>query len=94
MRKPASERVAVATVMACGLRKDVLRVPPLLGIAHDRRWPKQARIAACRALTMIGDPASTAGLRRLADTEPDEAVKDAAQRAYRRLIHAVGKTWR
>ncbi|HYL07221.1 MAG TPA: HEAT repeat domain-containing protein, partial [Candidatus Udaeobacter sp.] len=39
MRQPVSEHAAVATVMACGLRHDVLRISPLLGIAHDRRWP-------------------------------------------------------
>src|SRR3989442_1051572 len=55
MRQPASERAAVATVLACGLRRDALRVSPLLGIAHDRRWPMPVRLAACKALAMIGD---------------------------------------
>jgi HEAT repeat protein len=94
MRKPPSERAAAATVMACGLRKDVLRVPPLLGIAHDRRWPRQVRLAACRALAMISDPAATGGLRRLADTEPDPAVKAAAERSHKRLVRAAGRSWR
>jgi HEAT repeat protein len=94
MRKPPSERAAAATVMACGLRRDVLRVPPLLGIAHDRRWPRQVRLAACRALAMISDPAATGGLRRLADTEPDPAVKAAAERSHRRLVRAAGRSWR
>jgi HEAT repeat protein len=94
MRKPPSERAAVATVMACGLRKDVLRVPPLLGIAHDRRWPQHVRLAACRALAMISDPAATGGLRRLADTEPDPAVKAAAERSHKRLVRAAGRSWR
>src|SRR5262245_9363766 len=44
MRKPVSESAAVATVLACGLRRDVLRISPLLGIAHDRRWPRQVRV--------------------------------------------------
>jgi HEAT repeat protein len=94
MRKPPSERAAAATVMACGLRKDVLRVPPLLGIAHDRRWPQYVRLAACRALAMISDPAATGGLRRLADTEPDPAVKAAAERSHKRLVRAAGRSWR
>jgi HEAT repeat protein len=94
MRKPPSERAAVATVMACGLRKDVLRVPPLLGIAHDRRWPQQVRLAACRALAMISDPAATGGLKRLADTESDPAVKAAAERSHKRLVRAAGRSWR
>lgn len=94
MRKPPSERAATAVVMACGLRKDVLRVPPLLGIAHDRRWPKQVRLASCRALAMISDPAATGGLRRLADTEPDPAVKAAAERSHRRLVRVAGRSWR
>jgi HEAT repeat protein len=94
MRKPPSERAAAATVMACGLRKDVLRVPPLLGIAHDRRWPRQVRLAACRALAMIADPAATGGLRRLADTEPDPAVKAAAERSHKRLVRSAGRSWR
>jgi HEAT repeat protein len=94
MRKPPSERAAAATVMACGLRKDVLRVPSLLGIAHDRRWPRQVRLAAIRALAMISDPAATGGLRRLADTEPDPEVKSAAERSHKRLVRAAGRSWR
>lgn len=86
MRKPASVRAAVATVLACGLRRDVLRVSPLLGIAHDRRWPQQVRLAACKALAAIGDRAAADGLKRLALYDPDEAVKGAAGRAHRRLV--------
>src|SRR5947208_2628947 len=71
MRSPASERAAVATVLACGLRCDVLRVSPLLGIAHDRRWPKQVRVAACKALATIADRSAADGLKRLADGDPD-----------------------
>lgn len=92
MRQPASEGAAVATVLACGLRRDVLRVPPLLGIAHDRRWPKKVRIAACKALAAIGDRAAADGLHRLAMSDPDPTVKTAADRAYRRLLkRAVGR---
>jgi len=86
MRQPPSERAAVAAVLACGLRRDVLRVSPLLGIAHDRRWPKQVRLAACKALATIGDRSAADGLNRLAETDPDQEVKKAASRAHRRLL--------
>src|SRR6202040_2924808 len=85
MRQPASEKAAVVTVLACGLRRDVLRVPPLLGIAHDRRWPKRVRIAACKALGMIGATAAADGLRVLVEREPDSDVKKAAAQAQKRL---------
>jgi HEAT repeat protein len=92
MRQPANERAAVATVLACGLRCDVLRVSPLLGIAHDRRWPKQVRLAACKALATIGDRSAADGLNRLVDNDPDPDLKKAAERAHRRLLkRAVGK---
>ncbi len=92
MRRPASEDTAVATVLACGLRRDVLRVSPLLGIAHDRRWPKKVRLAACKALATIGDRSAADGLSRLAQIEPDPVVKKAADRAHRRVIRrAVGR---
>jgi len=85
MRQPDSEKAAVVTVLACGLRRDTLRVPPLLGIAHDRRWPKAVRIAACKSLGMIADPTSADGLRTLVQREQDADVKQAAMRAQRRL---------
>jgi HEAT repeat protein len=88
MRRPASEKAAVVTVVACGLRRDPLRIQPLLGIAHDRRWPKQVRLAACAALGMIGDPGSAEPMKRLADGDPDPSVKAAASRALRRLTGA------
>jgi HEAT repeat protein len=92
MRQPASENAAVATVLACGLRRDVLRVSPLLGIAHDRRWPNQVRRAACKALAAIADRSAADGLHRLAVSEPDPTVKKAAERSYRRLLkRAVGR---
>jgi len=90
MRRPESEKAAVVTVLACGLRRDTLRVPPLLGIAHDRRWPKPVRIAACKSLGMIADPASSDGLRTLVQREPDADVKKAGMRAQRRL-HAAAE---
>ena len=86
MRQPGSERVAVAAVLACGLRRDVLRVSPLLGIAHDRRWPKQVRLAACKALATIGDRSAADGLNRLTEADPEPDIKKAAARAHRRLL--------
>ena len=86
MRRPASEQAAVATVLACGLRGDALRVSPLLGIAHDRRWPKKVRVAACKALAGIGDRSALDGLKRLSLYEPDAKVKETAERAHRRLV--------
>jgi len=92
MRQPASERAAVATVLACGLRRDVLRVQPLLGIAHDRRWPNKVRVAACKALATIGDRSAVGGLSRLAEGDPDPVMKKAGERAHRRLVkRAVGR---
>jgi hypothetical protein len=88
MRKPASVQEAVVTVLACGLRHDRLRVIPLSGIAHDRRWPSQVRVAACRALAMIGDPGTLDGLGGLTG-DPDAAVKLAAAKAHRRLRPAA-----
>jgi HEAT repeat protein len=89
MRQPASEKAAVATVLACGLRRDRLRIPPLLGIASDRRWPRQVRVAACRAVGMIGDPAGVPGLSATAAGDPDDAVRNAAGRSVRRLTYGL-----
>jgi HEAT repeat protein len=90
MRQPKSERAAVVTVLACGLRRDTLRVAPLLGIAHDRRWPTQVRLASCVALGAIGDQSVVEGLAHLATAETEPAVKQAAERACRRLQRAAG----
>jgi HEAT repeat protein len=89
MRQPASEKAAVVTVLACGLRRDALRVPPLLGIAHDRRWPKQVRVAACKSLGMIANLSAADGLATLAEKEPDPDVKKAATQAHRRLLRSI-----
>ena len=91
MRQPASEHAAIVTVLACGLRRDTLRVAPLLGIAHDRRWPKQVRIASCKSLGMIGALTSADGLRMVAEKEPDADVKKAASLAHRRVLRTVAK---
>ena len=90
MRQPSSEKAALVTVLACGLRRDRLRVPPLLGIAHDRRWPERVRVAACMALGMIGDVSATDGLSILAAKESNESVRKAAARACRRLERFPG----
>jgi HEAT repeat protein len=87
IRKPASLQSAVIAVLACGLRKDRLRVNLLLGIAQDRRWPNDVRVAACRALAIIGDPATAVGIRSLI-AEPDANVREAAAKANRRLERA------
>ena len=91
MRQPGSEKAATVTVLACGLRRDALRVAPLLGIAHDRRWPVQVRVAACRSLGMIGDPSAVGGLDVLAEKDPEASVKKAAAQAWRRLQAPKGR---
>lgn len=93
MRKPASVKAAIVTVLACGLRKDRLRLGSLLGIAHDRRWPATVRAAACKALAMIGDPATEVGLRDLTG-EPDASVQEAAIKAHRRFERAGWRSHR
>lgn len=92
MRRPVSEHAAVATVMACGIRRDTLRISPLLGIAHDRRWPVQVRLAACKAVAMIGNRVAADGLRRLAESDPDPAMQKAAVRAHKRLLKRAVKS--
>jgi len=84
MREPASVQGAVVTVLACGLRHDRLRVACLAGIAHDRRWPAKVRVAACRALSMIGDAAAEDGLSGLTG-DPDASVRSAVVKAQRRF---------
>jgi HEAT repeat protein len=92
MRQPATEKAAVATVLASGLRCDVLRVPPLLGIAHDARWPKPVRLAACKALAIIGDRSAADALHRLAEKSDDPEIQKAARRAHKRVLRrAVAK---
>jgi len=88
MRHPASEKAAVVTVLACGLRRDHLRVPPLLGIAHNSRWPKAVRLAACLSLGMIGGKGA-ADLGALAELDPDADIKRVATRARLRLERSM-----
>lgn len=86
LREATTAKVAVATVLACGLRKDSQRIPSLLGVVNDRRWPKPVRTAACIALGMIGDPLTLDDLAHVADTDPVPVVKTAAARARRRIL--------
>jgi HEAT repeat protein len=90
MREPASVEAAVVTVLACGLRRDRLRIEPLSSIALDRRWPARVRAAACRALAMIGDPAVAVRLAGLRG-DPDAGVRLAAVQAQQRLARAGGQ---
>jgi HEAT repeat protein len=90
MRQPASEKAAVVTVLACGLRQDALRVPPLLGIAHDKRWPIKVRVAACHSLGMIGDLSAVGSLDVLAEKDPHPELKKAAALAWKRLQQIAG----
>jgi HEAT repeat protein len=90
MREPASVQAAVVTVLACGLRRDNLRVGPLSAIAQDRRWPPRVRVAACRSLGMIGDTSTLVALARVTN-DPDTAIRGAARDAQRRLIAAEGR---
>lgn len=83
LRQPVSVQAAVVAVLACGLRKDRLRVPALVGIANDLRWPTEVRAAACRALAIMDDPSSTAVLSRLID-DPHAEVRAAAAKAHHR----------
>lgn len=84
MREPESVQAAVITVLACGLRHDSLRVRPLAAIAHDRRWPTRVRVAACRALAMVGTSTAEDGLSGLTG-EPDAALRSAVVKAQRRF---------
>jgi HEAT repeat protein len=84
MREPASVQAAVVTVLACGLRRDPLRIGALSAIAHDRRWPAKVRAAACRSLAMIGDPTTADALSNMTG-DPDAGVRLAAARAQRRF---------
>ena len=93
MREPESVQAAVITVLACGLRHDSLRVRPLAAIAHDRRWPTRVRVAACRALAMVGTPAAEDGLSGLT-AEPDAALRSALVKAQRRFRPSAGTAGR
>jgi HEAT repeat protein len=53
-------------------------------MAQDRQCETQIRVAACRAVSMIGDPAGADAMRTLG-TDPDEAIRKAAVRARMRI---------
>jgi hypothetical protein len=76
--------------MACGLRGDAPQGPLLVRMAQDRQCETEIRVAACRALAMIGEPAGADGMRMLA-SEQDEAVRRAAVRARMRISAAMRK---
>jgi len=84
LRERSSPRATVTVLMACGLRGDALRTPLLVKMAQDRQCETQIRVAACRAVAMIGDPAGADAMRMLG-TDPDETIRKAAIRARMRI---------
>jgi HEAT repeat protein len=59
-------------------------------MAQDRQCETEIRVAACRALAMIGEPAGADGIRTLA-TDQDEAVRKASVRARMRISAGMRK---
>jgi len=90
LRESEGVNATVTVLMACGLRGDALRTPLIVKMAQDRQCDKQIRIAACRALAMIGDPAGADAMRTLG-SEPDAEVKLAAVRARLRISATIRK---
>jgi len=90
LRETEDVNTTVTVLMACGLRGDALRTPLIVKMAQDRQCDKQVRIAACRALAMIGDPAGADAMRTLA-SDPDAEVKAAAVRARMRISATIRK---
>jgi HEAT repeat protein len=88
LRETVSARATVTVVMACGLRGDALRAPLLVKMAQDRQCETEIRVAACRAVAMIGDPAGADAMRMLA-TDPDPTIRKAAVRARMRISAAM-----
>jgi len=84
LRETSSPQATVTVLMACGLRGDALRTPLLVKMAQDRQCETQIRVAACRAVSMIGDPAGADAMRMLG-TDPDETIRKAAMRARMRI---------
>ncbi len=83
-RRVVEALISRTVLMACGLRGDALRTPLLVRMAQDRKCDIQIRVAACRAVAMIGDPAGANAMRMLG-TDPDELVRKAAVRARMRI---------
>jgi HEAT repeat protein len=90
LRREGDAKTTVTVLMACGLRGDALRTPLLVRMAQDDECDTEVRVAACRAVAMIGDPAGADAMRTLA-TDPDEAIRNAAMRARLRISAAVRK---
>jgi HEAT repeat protein len=90
LRDGGAVKTTVTVLMACGLRGDALRTPLLVRMAQDRQCDTEIRVAACRALAMIGDPAGADALRLLG-TDPDHDVQKAAVRARMRISAAMRK---
>ncbi len=90
LQEPSPVKTKVTILMACGLRRDALYGPLLVRMAQDREYETEIRVAACRALAMIGEPAGADAMRTLA-TEEDEAVRKASVRARMRISAAMRK---
>jgi hypothetical protein len=90
VRETSATRTRVIVLMACGLRRDALQTPLLVRMAQDRQCETEIRVAACRAVAMIADPAGADAMRMLA-TEPDTTVRKAAVRARLRISVALRK---
>jgi hypothetical protein len=90
LREPGSVKTMVTVLMACGLRRDALHGHLVVRMAQDQECETEIRVAACRALAMIGEPAGADGMRLLA-TDPDETVRKAAVRARMRISAAMRK---
>ena len=88
LREAAGATATVTALMACGLRGDALRTPLLVKMAQDRQCETQIRVAACRALAMIGDPTGADAMRMLA-SDPDATIRKAAVRARMRISAAM-----
>jgi HEAT repeat protein len=90
LREPSSVKTMVMVLMACGLRRDALHGHLVVRMAQDQECETEIRVAACRALAMIGEPAGADGMRLLA-TDPDETVRKASVRARMRISAAMRK---
>jgi HEAT repeat protein len=90
LREPSPVKTMVMVLMACGLRRDALHGHLVVRMAQDRECETEIRVAACRALAMIGEPAGADGMRLLA-TDPDETVRKASVRARMRVSAAMRK---
>ncbi len=90
LREKSSVKTMVTVLMACGLRRDALHGHLVVRMAQDQECETEIRVAACRALAMIGKPAGADGMRLLA-TDPDETVRKASVRARMRISATMRK---